>query len=208
MCCSGCLPTHPATCLLTPTPPHPHTHAPHTRYHPLQVDEVVDSIVATLAKFCAVLQPPKGAAAYGESAKAQGALEAMFAIANRWGEGWGGVGWGGVWRGVGVGVRGGGRMGGVGVTVVSRCVAGVGQLAGVGGVVCVHGCSEGAWGLGARLVRLATPCSCPDPCSDTPLAPRRTPQVWRLAAVWVAQRHGRRAAPAPPGPAARGGDCR
>jgi hypothetical protein len=48
---------------------------------------VVDSIVATLAKFAVVLAPPKGAAAYGESAKARGALETLFAIANRCREG-------------------------------------------------------------------------------------------------------------------------
>jgi hypothetical protein len=47
------------------------------------VDEVVDSIVAALAKFTAVLAPPRGAAALGESDKARGALEAMFYIANR-----------------------------------------------------------------------------------------------------------------------------
>jgi hypothetical protein len=49
----------------------------------LQVDEVVDSIIATLAKFAVVLTPPRGALTYGESAKARAVLETMFAIANR-----------------------------------------------------------------------------------------------------------------------------
>ena len=53
--------------------------------HPrAQVDEVCDTIVAQLARFGAALAPgPKGAAAFGESAKARMALEAMFAVANR-----------------------------------------------------------------------------------------------------------------------------
>ena len=50
-----------------------------------QVDEVVDTIVASLAKFAVVLQPPRGALVFGESLKARAALETMFAIANRWG---------------------------------------------------------------------------------------------------------------------------
>lgn len=47
------------------------------------MDEVVDSIVVALSKFGAVLAPPKGVEAYGESAKARAALETMFAIANQ-----------------------------------------------------------------------------------------------------------------------------
>lgn len=51
----------------------------------VQVDEVCDTIVAQLARFAAALAPgPKGAAALGESGKACMALEAMFAVANRW----------------------------------------------------------------------------------------------------------------------------
>jgi hypothetical protein len=48
-----------------------------------QVDEVVDSIAASLARFTAVLAPPNGAAAFGGSSKARGALQALFAVANR-----------------------------------------------------------------------------------------------------------------------------
>ncbi|PSC74405.1 ARF guanine-nucleotide exchange factor GNOM isoform B [Micractinium conductrix] len=59
-------------------------------YH--QVDEVVDSIVVALSKFSAVLTPPKGVEAFGESAKARAALETMFAIANRYGD-WLRSGW-------------------------------------------------------------------------------------------------------------------
>lgn len=44
---------------------------------------MVDSIVVALSKFSAVLTPPKGVEAFGESAKARAALETMFAIANR-----------------------------------------------------------------------------------------------------------------------------
>ncbi|KAL4436787.1 hypothetical protein ABPG75_003926 [Micractinium tetrahymenae] len=57
-----------------------------------QVDEVVDSIVVALSKFGAVLAPPKGVEAYGESGKARAALETMFAIANRYGD-WLRSGW-------------------------------------------------------------------------------------------------------------------
>ncbi|KAI3425868.1 hypothetical protein D9Q98_007841 [Chlorella vulgaris] len=53
-------------------------------YH--QVDEVVDSIAASLARFTAVLAPPNGAAAFGGSSKARGALQALFAVANRHGD--------------------------------------------------------------------------------------------------------------------------
>ena len=45
---------------------------------------MVDTIVASLAKFAVVLQPPRGALVFGESLKARAALETMFAIANRW----------------------------------------------------------------------------------------------------------------------------
>lgn len=53
----------------------------------LQVEEVVDSIIVSLAKFSGVLHPgaPKSVAAYGESFKARAAVETMFAIASRWG---------------------------------------------------------------------------------------------------------------------------
>lgn len=45
---------------------------------------MVDTIVASLAKFSVALHPgPRGAATYGDSAKARMALEAMFSIANR-----------------------------------------------------------------------------------------------------------------------------
>lgn len=57
-----------------------------------QVDEVVDSVVVALSRFAAVLAPPKGVEAYGESAKARAALETMFAIANRYGD-WLRSGW-------------------------------------------------------------------------------------------------------------------
>lgn len=52
---------------------------------PLQVDEVVDSVVISLSKFAGVLHPgsPKSVAAFGESEKARAAVEAMFLIANR-----------------------------------------------------------------------------------------------------------------------------
>ncbi|PRW57821.1 ARF guanine-nucleotide exchange factor GNOM-like [Chlorella sorokiniana] len=60
-------------------------------YH--QVDEVCDTIVAQLARFSAALAPsPKGAAALGESGKACLALEAMFSVANRYGD-WLRSGW-------------------------------------------------------------------------------------------------------------------
>lgn len=49
-----------------------------------QVDEVVDTIAASLAKYGGALHPgPRGAAAFGEAPKARMALEALFAIANR-----------------------------------------------------------------------------------------------------------------------------
>lgn len=44
---------------------------------------MVDSIVVSLSRFGAVLAPPRGVEAFGESDKARAALETMFAIANR-----------------------------------------------------------------------------------------------------------------------------
>lgn len=53
-----------------------------------QVEEVVDSIIVLLSKFLAVLHPaaPRAVVALGESAKARAAIEAMFAVANRYGD--------------------------------------------------------------------------------------------------------------------------